>query len=66
MMGPGPTAPTYRERNKHTVNPELNELIELNQSIEDQQNYYNQQFINPNTGEQAGDIARALYELSQE
>ena len=62
--GPGGHSPKVR-LSSH-VNPELNSLLELNQDIEANQAYYNSQFIDPNTGEEASDIARALYELSQQ
>jgi hypothetical protein len=52
-------------RFKGEINPELNSLLELNQTIEANQDYYNSQFVDPDTGEQS-DIARALYELSQQ
>ena len=55
-----------KTRMKGDINPELNSLLELNQNIEANQEYYNSQFIDPNTGEEASDIARALYELSQQ
>ena len=59
----GPGGHVSKVRTKSNISQDLQDLVDLNEFIEDNSAYYEQQFIDPITGEQS-DLAKSLYEES--